>query len=62
MRERDLYIYMYICIWHCMLVCMSIAYGRYVRNTLGRYSIRYAKYIQYVESYWTSFWSPSGSR
>ena len=35
---------------------------RTVRNTVGKYSTRHAKYSQIVDKYWTSFWSPIRSR
>ena len=34
----------------------------YVRSTIDKYITRYAKYTQYINNYWTSFWSPIGSR
>ena len=35
---------------------------RYVCSTAGRYNTRYAKYTQDTQNYWTSCWSPIGSR
>ena len=34
----------------------------YVRNTVCRYSTRYAKSPPCIDKYWISFWSPNGSR
>ena len=45
------------------LVCALLRYmhGSYVRSTVSRYSTRYAKYGQFIDMYWTSFWLPIGS-
>ena len=43
----------------CSCCLCTLCYAMvYVRITVGRYSAKYANHKQYIDKYWTSFWSP----
>ena len=46
----------------CMFICewVLVILNQYL--CIGRYGTRNAKYKQYIDNYWTSLWTPLGSR